>query len=188
MSGPIPAGSPDRQRESWPGPQRPQRREFDHRGPCGFPADRPSTSPRTSARTTCRGSRVSAASPSLVGLRSHSATISTPCLVTSGGVRWPIGVLSSMLSAAAAGRSADVLIDDCRGSRRRSWFGRYLLASSQLWTRLRRASASLRRDSGRRGAARAAPPGRSAACLYSKPRPCRRFRRLSPRIGARPSR
>src|SRR5437868_1275421 len=31
----------------------------------------------------------------VVGLRPHSATISTPCLVTSGAVRWPTGVLSS---------------------------------------------------------------------------------------------
>src|SRR5439155_5765356 len=45
----------------------------------------------------------------VVGFLAHSATISTPCFVTSGGVKWPTGVLSST-SRRTAGISADVLV------------------------------------------------------------------------------
>ena len=45
----------------------------------------------------------------LVGFRSHNATISTPCLVISGGVKRPTGVLSRS-SRSGPGMSAEVLM------------------------------------------------------------------------------
>src|ERR1700760_4525034 len=85
----------------------------------------------------------------VVGLRPHRATISTPCLVTSGVVRCPIGVLSRP-SRIEAGISAEVLVTISRIAA----FGidlNRLLASSQLWIRPRNVSASLTRASVRAG-------------------------------------
>src|SRR4030088_566565 len=45
----------------------------------------------------------------VVGFLAHSAAISTPCFVTSGAVKWPIGVLSSP-SRRTAGISAGVFV------------------------------------------------------------------------------
>src|ERR1700722_8722790 len=49
----------------------------------------------------------------LVGSLAHSTTISMPCLVTSGGVRWPICMPSST-SRSEGGMSAEVLVTDSR--------------------------------------------------------------------------
>src|ERR1700726_2045801 len=76
----------------------------------------------------------------VVGFLPHSATISTPCLVISGGVKWPIGVLSST-SRRTGGMSAEVLTTISRIAA----FGidlKKALAWAQLWTWPRRASAS----------------------------------------------
>src|SRR5437899_12365822 len=89
ISGPIPAGSPD----------------VSARGL----AMRQRYSTIAALRTSCRYafdfawnlsanilSRISLffGVSTVVGFLAHSATISTPCFVTSGGVKWPTGVLS----------------------------------------------------------------------------------------------
>src|SRR5579871_665922 len=81
----------------------------------------------------------------LVGSFAHSTTISIPCRVTSGGVRWPIAVLSR-ISRSAGGISAEVLVTLSRIAAfcmvLKNWF-----ASTQVWMRARRASASFLRAS-----------------------------------------
>src|SRR5579864_6739214 len=103
MSGPIPAGSPDvsaigfaiRQRYSI---------IADLRHSCRYHFDLASY---FSAYILSRTSFFFGVSM-VVGSRPHKATISTPCLVNSGGVRWPTGVLSSN-SRSEGGMSAEVL-------------------------------------------------------------------------------
>ena len=135
ISGPMPAGSP-RVSASGLWPCIYDIRSSRHRG---LPSDTSSPCVSYFSRTACRGLR---ASPAVVvlGVRPHSATISTPCLVTSGGVSWPTGVLSSS-SRSTAGKSADVLhhlslMTPSRIARNSA------LACSQLWTRARSVSAS----------------------------------------------
>ena len=99
----------------------------------------------------------------------HSATISTPCLVISGGVRWPIGVLSST-SRSAGGMSAEVLVDDVadRGVLHRletaNWPPR---RSARARAGLRLPFAALR---SRPAPSRAARSARSAASCIRSPR------------------
>ncbi len=106
ISGPIPAGSPD---VSARGFCHQRSTVFDHRGL----ADVRQIGLRFRLvflqRTSCRGFPASSACRSWSACVSHNATISTPCLVISGGVRWPIGVLSSK-SRSGPGMSAEVLV------------------------------------------------------------------------------
>src|SRR6476659_7874886 len=108
ISGPIPAGSPDvsarglamHQRYSIIAALRTSRKyDFDFAS-------------YFSAYILSRISRFFGVS-TVVGFLAHSATISTPCFVTSGGVKWPTGVLLSK-SRRTGGISAEVLVTASR--------------------------------------------------------------------------
>ena len=133
---------------------------------CGLPADRLSTSPRISARyILSRISRFFGVSI-VVGLRAHSTTISMPCLVISGGVRWPIGVLSSSFAECRGhvGRGFDHGLAD--GGILHRFEERVCLVAGLM--RVAQASASLCRapvTAGPSLAARSARP--AASCIRS---------------------
>src|SRR4029077_4504117 len=104
MSGPIPAGSPDVSASGFAMHQR-YSIIAALRDSCRYHFDFASY---FSAYIFSRISFFFGVS-TVVGSLPHNTTISTPCFVTSGGVKWPTGVLSST-SRNDGGMSAEVLV------------------------------------------------------------------------------
>src|SRR5579872_171079 len=102
----------------------------------------------------------------VVGSLPHNTTISTPCFVISGGVRWPIGVLSST-SLSTCGMSAEVLVT---ASRMAAFCIdlKNTFASAQVWIRARNASASFLRVSITSGPEPRGTMSTIGCILYSK--------------------